>query len=1025
MKPAEAAQRLSAFERDHGPELVGLASHAALPVVLNAEALHLLRINYFLDPPHLLPYTAEASLLLSSLCTVIDDGFYVIAPELRDLLLKRLIKDYGGERVRDVARLLWEYSDRRAPWAQRPGLTEAQQLTALNFIDHTRALNWLLRARRGEGSVPVDDDRWFVFLEQDLQDRAAAVEKAEGEAIFLGAKLPALTALRDALMKEYGHPGSALEVARTLGLELPAVPEHAGASRVWQAVLDAAWISNRMPDVLRAVPKLGTQALNEYWFRLSPALRVEHGRFQDPPPEWQILEQQRAVLEAALRALVLMVFEEPSHEPKIVGMGALVGDYAVLTHKSMSPGHSRYEMVAGSRLFAELASDHPTLAPGPVSTRLELTLAGIEEHTELAVFISDPDQDRSGFPEPLTVMTEVPPAIKGRKVCVMGYPVKDHLIPESILSRVMADTYAVLRFQPGEILDEDLEKGLLIHNCFTAGGNGGSPLIDIQTAQVLGIHFRAQFQPGPTGFKQGNAISTFRLVNHPLLVEAGVFRTPLRARPPRGEDWPRLMRPERHGIFVNRWAEQNHFLDLLKDPRGGVLVVTGDPGIGKTALLRRFQRLAEEHGRPTVFLSVSSLTRDWSLEQIYDEVAVRLGLGPFPSRIGGERDEARIERSLERALREQRSVLFFDDVGEDILRQMRDFILSVDTSLTVIATRSSELFRQIYDASMVRMLHLGPLDPSVLREWFAAEGLEPRDEIVKLLERGSDLKPSRLAELIHALRPYLAGLAKPAPPTGSGASERLPSVEVPRPWTGVIVYHDDAEERFGPFVATRGSHGISIPDRYRIGVSPVNNALFSEFVQAGGYRHGEFWRSVTSSTRAGFVSQDGMPGPANWGSATTPSEFPNHPVAGICYHEAVAFVAWLERAVAPFEGMRWCIPAEDMWEFAARGPSGFLYPWGPESALGRCNSREVNIGAPSPPGRFPDGRSVFGAEDMAANVWEFVRASDQEPWACVLRGGSYLNTIDEVKSSLRLFAVPRDHRPPDFGLRCALEPAAA
>ena len=148
-------------------------------------------------------------------------------------------------------------------------------------------------------------------------------------------------------------------------------------------------------------------------------------------------------------------------------------------------------------------------------------------------------------------------------------------------------------------------------------------------------------------------------------------------------------------------------------------------------------------------------------------------------------------------------------------------------------------------------------------------------------------------------------------------------------------------------------------------------------------------------------------------------------MAGICYHEAVAFVAWLERAVAQVEGMRWCIPAEDMWEFAARGPSGFLYPWGPVSALGRCNSREVYIGAPSPPGRFPDGRSVFGAEDMAGNVWEFVRASDQEPRACVLRGGSFVNTIDEVKSSLRLFAVPRDHRPPDFGLRCALEPAAA
>ena len=74
---------------------------------------------------------------------------------------------------------------------------------------------------------------------------------------------------------------------------------------------------------------------SEYWFRLSPALRIKNGRFQEPPPEWQILEQQRALIEQAIRALVLIVAEQPSDKPQIVGMGFLVGDYVVLTHKSM------------------------------------------------------------------------------------------------------------------------------------------------------------------------------------------------------------------------------------------------------------------------------------------------------------------------------------------------------------------------------------------------------------------------------------------------------------------------------------------------------------------------------------------------------------------------------------------------------------------------------------------------------------------------------------------------------------------
>jgi hypothetical protein len=307
MKPNEAAQRMITFEREHGRELVGLASHAALPVVLNPEAVHLLRINYFLDPPHVLPYTAEASLLLSSLCTEIDDGLYMISPELRDLLLKRLIEDYGVARVRDIARLLWEYSERRTPWQGRSGLTEAQQLTALNFIDHPRALNWLSRARTGEGSLSLADGHWFVVIEQDLQNRAAAIEEAEGKVISIAGKLPALTELCDALVQLYTNPHAALAVASRLSLTLPDISEQMRPPQLWQASLDAAWLSNRMPELFQIISTdLGdtpswAQAIREYWFRLSPALRVEQGHFETPVPEWQILEQHRPQLEAAIR----------------------------------------------------------------------------------------------------------------------------------------------------------------------------------------------------------------------------------------------------------------------------------------------------------------------------------------------------------------------------------------------------------------------------------------------------------------------------------------------------------------------------------------------------------------------------------------------------------------------------------------------------------------------------------------------------------------------------------------------------
>jgi formylglycine-generating enzyme required for sulfatase activity len=56
---------------------------------------------------------------------------------------------------------------------------------------------------------------------------------------------------------------------------------------------------------------------------------------------------------------------------------------------------------------------------------------------------------------------------------------------------------------------------------------------------------------------------------------------------------------------------------------------------------------------------------------------------------------------------------------------------------------------------------------------------------------------------------------------------------------------------------------------------------------------------------------------------------------------------------------------------------------------------------------------------MAGNVWEYVEYADRRRQFCVLRGGSYTNNQYEVRSYLRLFDVPRDHRAPDFGFRCA------
>ena len=88
----------------------------------------------------------------------------------------------------------------------------------------------------------------------------------------------------------------------------------------------------------------------------------------------------------------------------------------------------------------------------------------------------------------------------------------------------------------------------------------------------------------------------------------------------------------------------------------------------------------------------------------------------------------------------------------------------------------------------------------------------------------------------------------------------------------------------------------------------------------------------------------------------------DHPVVCVDWPRAVAYCAWA--------GGR--LPTEAEWEYTARGPEGFKYPWGDDEPNDMLLNYDDNVGDTTEVGSYPGGVSWCGALDMAGNVSERV-----------------------------------------------------
>ena len=99
----------------------------------------------------------------------------------------------------------------------------------------------------------------------------------------------------------------------------------------------------------------------------------------------------------------------------------------------------------------------------------------------------------------LSLSTKKPDDLEGRDIVAVGYPAQDWRSDLALQDRIFHSTYNVKRLQPGALRQRANIQSFanlvsaVTHDASTLGGNSGSAILDVETQQVLALHFAGEY----------------------------------------------------------------------------------------------------------------------------------------------------------------------------------------------------------------------------------------------------------------------------------------------------------------------------------------------------------------------------------------------------------------------------------------------------------------------------------------------------------------------------------------------------
>lgn len=310
-------------------------------------------------------------------------------------------------------------------------------------------------------------------------------------------------------------PGELPDRAIVFGAE---TTDRSDRDRVVAAGIDGVRkVAEGREDELTPEEQVGVEAIIVLEGR--PPLFIQQGDFLQTPVEWQVLDEHRESIKASIQRVGRV---EVSGHPNFqwVGTGFLAGPDAIVTNRHVAREFARQDGDAwtfepGMSSKLDFNEEHGALEP----VEFEITgILGVHEQFDLAVLsVAQTGGAAQSLPDPLAVAAVEPASVLERPVYVVGYPAWDGRRNDpTYMRQIFRDIYDVKRLQPGLITSWVDGSSVFTHDCSTLGGNSGSPVFDLETHEVVGLHFGGRYLVG------NNAVPLWQLVNDPLLRAAGI-----------------------------------------------------------------------------------------------------------------------------------------------------------------------------------------------------------------------------------------------------------------------------------------------------------------------------------------------------------------------------------------------------------------------------------------------------------------------------------------------------------------------